>query len=263
MLLTSMSRPQSLFPSFSLLAPGSDSDALQRITGRITAVQNLVFQQPGIPLPHGVSAPSQHGHTFAPCLSTCLQCGDPLVPAGHMPDDTRPARLDAADGLTGEQILHAASRNRYEDKIAEVLQFSLSDSTLGPGFRDPVATGYRLQPKRNDFIGTVISAYNGHHALIIRPDDVWIAILCQFNFFVNANAELLRANFVAHEGKKELEITAKGSRYITKKSWGRSWPVNYIVGPVSLLQRLRAHGGESVLSIEKDSGNKTLQEFIE
>jgi hypothetical protein len=66
----------------------------------------------------------------------------------------------------------------------------------------------RLQPKRNGFVGTVISAYNEHHALIIRPDDVWIAILCQFNFFVNANAELLRANFVAHESKRELEIIA-------------------------------------------------------
>ncbi|KAJ6563936.1 hypothetical protein B0H19DRAFT_1140059 [Mycena capillaripes] len=126
----------------------------------------------------------------------------------------KPARLDAADGLTGEQILHAASRNRYQDKIAEVLQFSLSDSTLGPGSDRNLAVKItRLQPKRNGFVGTVISAYNEHHALILRPDDVWIAILCQFNFFVNANAELLRANFVAHEGKKELEITADGSRY--------------------------------------------------
>jgi hypothetical protein len=40
-----------------------------------------------------------------------------------------------------------------------------------------------------------------------------MAILCQFNFFVNANAELLRANFVAHEGKKELVIVAEGTRY--------------------------------------------------
>ncbi|KAJ6450813.1 hypothetical protein C8R45DRAFT_1042894 [Mycena sanguinolenta] len=126
----------------------------------------------------------------------------------------KPVKLDAADGLTGEQILHAASRNRYQGKIAEVLQFSLSGSTSGSGSNRNLAVKIpRLQPKRNGFVGTVISAYNKHHALIIRPDDVWIAILCQFNFFVNANAELLRANFVAHEGKKELEISAEGSRY--------------------------------------------------
>ncbi|KAJ6513728.1 hypothetical protein C8R47DRAFT_618166 [Mycena vitilis] len=62
-------------------------------------------------------------------------------------------------------------------------------------------------PRPNGFVDTIISAYNQHHALVLRPDDIWIAILTQFNFFVNANAELLRANFVAHEGKKELKVT--------------------------------------------------------
>ncbi|KAJ7286452.1 hypothetical protein C8J57DRAFT_1461548 [Mycena rebaudengoi] len=33
------------------------------------------------------------------------------------------------------------------------------------------------------------------------------------NFFVNANAGVLRANFVAHEGKKELGIVAEGGRH--------------------------------------------------
>ncbi|KAJ7654109.1 hypothetical protein DFH06DRAFT_994035, partial [Mycena polygramma] len=61
-------------------------------------------------------------------------------------------------------------------------------------------------PRSNGFVDTIISAYNQHHALVLRPDDVWIAILTQFNFYVNANAELLRANFVAHEGKKELTV---------------------------------------------------------
>jgi hypothetical protein len=49
--------------------------------------------------------------------------------------------------------------------------------------------------------------------LVIRPDDVWLAILTQFNHFVNANSELLRASFVAHEGQRELTIIAEGSRY--------------------------------------------------
>ncbi|KAJ7664873.1 hypothetical protein B0H17DRAFT_1171476 [Mycena rosella] len=61
-------------------------------------------------------------------------------------------------------------------------------------------------PKPNGFVDTIISAYNQHHALVLRPDDVWLAILTQFNFYVNANAELLRANFVAHDGKKELVV---------------------------------------------------------
>ncbi|KAJ7633267.1 hypothetical protein FB45DRAFT_745689, partial [Roridomyces roridus] len=55
--------------------------------------------------------------------------------------------------------------------------------------------------------------YNDHRALVIRPDDVWLTILSQFNFFVNANAEVLRANFVAHEGKRELVVVVEGNRY--------------------------------------------------
>ncbi|KAJ7153962.1 hypothetical protein C8R43DRAFT_1126629 [Mycena crocata] len=55
-------------------------------------------------------------------------------------------------------------------------------------------------------IVTIISAYNQHYALVLRPDDVWVAILTQFNFHVNANAEILPANFVAHDGKKQLTL---------------------------------------------------------
>ncbi|KAF8209137.1 hypothetical protein K438DRAFT_1960868 [Mycena galopus ATCC 62051] len=64
-----------------------------------------------------------------------------------------------------------------------------------------------IVPNKNGFVATLLDAYTQDRALVIRPDDVWLAILSQFNFFVNARAELLRANFVAHEGKQELEIT--------------------------------------------------------
>ena len=67
-------------------------------------------------------------------------------------------------------------------------------------------------PQINGFVHTVIEAYNSHRALVIRPDDVWIAILTQFCFFVNGNAEELRSTFVAHQGKKELAVSMK-NRY--------------------------------------------------
>ncbi|KAF8557372.1 hypothetical protein OG21DRAFT_1435208 [Imleria badia] len=63
-------------------------------------------------------------------------------------------------------------------------------------------------PQRHGFVHTVVEAYNRHRALIVRPDDVWLAILTQFSFFVNGNAEALRSVFVAHEGKKELVIVS-------------------------------------------------------
>ncbi|KAG6371849.1 hypothetical protein JVT61DRAFT_8846 [Boletus reticuloceps] len=46
-----------------------------------------------------------------------------------------------------------------------------------------------ILPQRNGFVHIVIEAYNRHRTLIIRPDDVWLAILTQFCFFINGNAE--------------------------------------------------------------------------
>lgn len=70
-----------------------------------------------------------------------------------------------------------------------------------------------IHPNSNGLVNTIVQAYNKHHALVLRPDDVWIGILTQFNFFVNANAETLRSHFVAHKGKKELVVETSGSRY--------------------------------------------------
>ncbi|KDR78613.1 hypothetical protein GALMADRAFT_63677 [Galerina marginata CBS 339.88] len=87
-------------------------------------------------------------------------------------------------------------------RSAELLQSSLVD----PNFS-------AISPKQNGFVDTIVAAYNGHQHLVLRPDDVWIAILGQFNFYVNAHAEELRQHFVAHEGKKKLVVSAAGTRY--------------------------------------------------
>ncbi|KAG6371934.1 hypothetical protein JVT61DRAFT_8944 [Boletus reticuloceps] len=68
-------------------------------------------------------------------------------------------------------------------------------------------------PHKNGFVDTVIEAYNNHRGLIVRPDDIWIAIMTQFSFFVNGHAEALRKVFVTHEGKRELVVESSGSRY--------------------------------------------------
>lgn len=57
------------------------------------------------------------------------------------------------------------------------------------------------------FVDTVFYSYQKHHNLIIRPDDVWTAIIIQFSLYVNANAEALRHSFVNFEGKKKLAVT--------------------------------------------------------
>ena len=55
--------------------------------------------------------------------------------------------------------------------------------------------------------------------MVIRPEDVWLTILIQFSFYVNAHAEELRDSFVAHEDKKELEIVFhSGNRFTVDQS---------------------------------------------
>ena len=62
-------------------------------------------------------------------------------------------------------------------------------------------------PKRNwGLVGMILDAYNKHHDLVLRPEDFWQAILTQFSFYVNANAEQLRDRIVDFEGQKELKV---------------------------------------------------------
>ncbi|KAJ6467775.1 hypothetical protein C8R45DRAFT_1019076 [Mycena sanguinolenta] len=135
-------------------------------------------------------------------------------------------------GLTPEVLLSRACV--YQSRLAgEILQFSVRDEPAEPPVGPRASLNRRLSklnpfskakappapssslssvliPTPNGFVNTIISAYNRHHNLIIRPDDVWITILTQFNFFVNANAERLRASFVAHEGKQTLTVRRQG-----------------------------------------------------
>ncbi|CAL8089663.1 unnamed protein product [Orchesella dallaii] len=66
-------------------------------------------------------------------------------------------------------------------------------------------------PRNNGFVNTVVDCYNSHHNLIVRPDDIWAAIMIQFSFYVNKHAEEFRGKFVDFEGKRELQVTFPGS----------------------------------------------------
>jgi hypothetical protein len=60
--------------------------------------------------------------------------------------------------------------------------------------------------KSNGLVHSAIDAYNNHYHLTIRPDDVWISIITQLSFYINAHAEELSEKFVKHKGKKELKV---------------------------------------------------------
>ncbi|KAF8451467.1 hypothetical protein BDZ91DRAFT_768402 [Kalaharituber pfeilii] len=77
-----------------------------------------------------------------------------------------------------------------------------------------------LNPAENGFISAVLSAYQGHYHLTIRPDDVWIAILTQFSLFVNANADTLADKFVGFPEMKELKVEMLGPGYRDGLNYG-------------------------------------------
>ena len=62
-------------------------------------------------------------------------------------------------------------------------------------------------------VSAILTAYNDHVDLTLRPDDLWQAILTQLSFYINHNAEALRDRFVDFEGKKTLVIAAKGTLF--------------------------------------------------
>ncbi|EEU46208.1 uncharacterized protein NECHADRAFT_79491 [Fusarium vanettenii 77-13-4] len=68
-----------------------------------------------------------------------------------------------------------------------------------------------IHPAKNSFVNAVWEAYNNHHHLFIRPEDVWFSILTQLSFYINKNAEKLRSHFVRHEGKKKVAVRIEGT----------------------------------------------------
>ncbi|KAJ7062703.1 hypothetical protein C8F01DRAFT_1023758 [Mycena amicta] len=115
--------------------------------------------------------------------------------ASHKAEPVKGTFGNASAGLQPRELLAKACPPQY--KNAGLLR--------GTSFSDPKSCN--VLPMPNGFFHALAQAYNQHHALILRPDDVWLAILTQFNFFVNANSELLRASFVAHEGTKTPVVT--------------------------------------------------------
>ncbi|PTB75280.1 hypothetical protein M440DRAFT_1439828 [Trichoderma longibrachiatum ATCC 18648] len=63
-----------------------------------------------------------------------------------------------------------------------------------------------MVPYANGFIHGVIRAFQQDLHLVLRPDDIWLAITVQFSFYVNGHAEKLRSHFVNHNGKKKLVV---------------------------------------------------------
>jgi hypothetical protein len=122
-----------------------------------------------------------------------------------MPVTVRPAshppRKWQRRAATSAQTLFEASCRNDAKRCKRIIQSSF-------GY---VTEAADIGASSNAFVYAVTSAYNQHHHLTIRPEDVWFSILAQLSFYINANAEELRSLFVAHKGQKELEVVDIGT----------------------------------------------------
>ncbi len=93
-----------------------------------------------------------------------------------------------------ETLLHTSYRKTPGIDCKELLQTSFHSHLNNQ------SAHAALYASTNGFVQGAIKAYNQHHHFIIRPEDVWFAILTQFSCYVNAYSEELRDKFVAYEG---------------------------------------------------------------
>ncbi|KAK5627522.1 hypothetical protein RRF57_003237 [Xylaria bambusicola] len=153
-----------------------------------------------------------------------------------MPVTTRPSPLEVGKNRDPEIMVRANStqvfdtvtrgcRSSYEgDPRRQPVTVTRLNREMSSPFRGLPIIASSIDPSRsmnsestkntvsiynNGFVDGLIRAFNQDLHLIIRPDDLWQAILSQFSLFVNGNVERLRHLFVAHEGKRSLEIDVR------------------------------------------------------
>lgn len=69
------------------------------------------------------------------------------------------------------------------------------------------------------FIAAATAAFAKHYPLSIRPQHFWLMILQGTAVHVRLNAEEVREKWVAHEGKKELEVRCDEFSLGSKNNW--------------------------------------------
>ncbi|OXA62318.1 hypothetical protein Fcan01_00240 [Folsomia candida] len=107
-------------------------------------------------------------------------------------------KYERLDKLSGETLALVRKSDQFRrNNCTETLQGS--------------AFPAKTQIVSNGFVDTVLTCYNRHHNLVLRPDDIWTALIIQFSFYISQSAETFRRKFVNFEGKRELVVHMGGN----------------------------------------------------
>lgn len=131
--------------------------------------------------------------------------------------------MATATGERGVTFVATSNSKSIPTKVTQCIKANLKDCLSGIEKIVPKKARFvqgsndnaQVIPLKQGLVGLVSEAYCKHHNLVLRPDDIWQAILTQFSFYVNAHAEELRSKFVPHEGKKELVVQDGGGLFTT------------------------------------------------
>lgn len=107
-----------------------------------------------------------------------------------------------------------------------------------PDYLDPIGAGFH----RNSFVGAVHAAYDMHYPLVLSPDMIWLCVAQGFAIHVNKNAEKLRHEFVAHEGREKIMVRRD---HFIKGSPDNNW--EGVLGDFS--EEIRKNVGDEIHSL--------------
>nr|CDP32302.1 Putative protein of unknown function [Podospora anserina S mat+] len=134
-----------------------------------------------------------------------------IYPSSHPPEPARLhqtyTRVTSPEQLLSSITSHETNTTSRSSppRTRPIIQSSFSES--------PSTSPTILYAAKNGLVYSLIEAYSNHHNLLLRPDDIWLAILSQLSVYINANATLLQHLFIP-SSRKQSSPAQKQDLYI-------------------------------------------------
>ena len=124
---------------------------------------------------------------------------------GHNKDDI------ASPGGGGGAVARALSSNWIKENGSNEspkswLSMSVVRDWLNSSTSTKTDREHFVIPYNNGLVEGIIRAFQQDLHLVLRPDDVWLAILTQFSLYVTAHAEEYRSKLVNHNGTEGFMV---------------------------------------------------------
>lgn len=132
--------------------------------------------------------------------------------AGYVDEDPVTCSSELFEDLAADWKAHEMKTTEHIDDDLEILSNGRDvEDVWMTSYENIDSTAFDTPPPKiiantQGFAGAMIYAYQNDLNIVLRPDDVWLAILTQFSFYVNKHAEELRSKIAGYDGEKPLEI---------------------------------------------------------